>query len=144
MSVATRRALYGKMAGDSALTTMLGTPATGYTQSIYHQDAPKGAGFPFIAFNLQAGSFTHAMQGGASIYEDDLWLIKGVDRAPSADIVDGIASRLEALLSDGLLTISGRTQMWLRPQQPIEYSEVTDGEMYRHSGRLFRLVHQAT
>ncbi len=144
MSQAIRRSLYGKMAGDATLTAMLGTPATGYTQSIYHQEAPKNAGFPFIAFNLQAGVYAHAMQGGANAFEDDLWLIKGVDRSPSADIVDGIASRLEALLSDGLLTISGRTQMWLRPQQPVEYSEVLDGEMYRHSGRLFRLVHQAT
>jgi hypothetical protein len=43
MSTAVRRALYGKLAGDTTLNALLGTPATGYSKSIYHQEAPDGA-----------------------------------------------------------------------------------------------------
>jgi hypothetical protein len=46
MSTAVRRAIYGRMAGDTTLNALLGTPPTGYAKSIYHQEAPAGVGYP--------------------------------------------------------------------------------------------------
>jgi hypothetical protein len=42
MSTAVRRALYGKMAGDTTLNALLASPPSGWSKSIYHQQAPAG------------------------------------------------------------------------------------------------------
>lgn len=140
MSVPIRRALYGKMAGDSTLTNMLGTPPSGYAKSIYYQQAPQGAGFPYVIFSKSAGTPRYAISTRA--YDNDVWLIKGVDRNMTADPVDNIASRLDALLTDGSLSISGRTQLYLRRESDIDYPEIIDGIAYRHAGAYFRFVYQ--
>ena len=55
--------------------------------------------------------------------------------------MDGIASRLNALLTDGALSISGKTQLYLRRESDLpSYSETVDGQRYIHAGALFRLV----
>lgn len=140
MSVAVRRAIYGKLAGDTTLNALLAGPPAGYSKSIYYQDAPQGAGFPFVLLSKQASTPSYAMT--ARTMDNDVWLIKGVDRADSADGADGIASRLDALLTDGALSISGRTKLYLRRESDVAYAEVIDGETYRHSGSLFRLIYQ--
>jgi hypothetical protein len=144
MSVATRRALYGKMAGDATLTGLLGTPKSGYSQAIYYERAPSGAAFPYIVFSKQAGTPRYAMSARA--YDDDVWQIKAVGKDDgvdlSADKVDNIASRLDALLTDGTISISGRTQLYLRRESDIDYAETADGVNYRHAGSLFRLLYE--
>lgn len=140
MSVATRRALYGKMAGDSTLTTMLGTPPSGYAKGIYYQQAPQGAAFPYVIFSKSTGTPRYAL--GNRAFDNDVWLIKGVDRRDTADTVDNIASRLDALLTDGSLSISGATQLYLRRESDVDYSETVDGVVYRHSGAYFRFIYQ--
>ena len=140
VSVAVRRAIYGKLAGDSTLTALLEpSPPAGYSKSIYHQQAPQGAGFPYVVFNQQSAN---PMYSFASLAMDqDLWLIKGVDRNPSSDKADGIADRLDALLTDGTISISGKTQLYLRREGLMSYPETEDGVLYRHSGHLFRLIY---
>jgi len=145
LSVVIRRSLYGKMAGDTSLVALLGTPSAGYAKSIYHQQAPTGAGFPYVIFQKQSGMPRYAV--GARAYDSELWLIKGVDRsaAPAdstADRVDAVAARLDALLTDGTVSISGHVQMLLRRDSDIEYLEVSDGVSYRHAGALFRLIYE--
>lgn len=140
MSVATRRAIYGKMAGDATLTGMLGTPAPGYSKSIYYQRAPASAGFPYVIFTKQAGTPRYAI--GARAFDNEVWFIKAVDRSDTADVADNIASRLDALLTDGTISISGKTQLLLRRESDVDYPEDADGVIYRHSGSLFRLIYE--
>jgi hypothetical protein len=146
MSKAVRRSLYGKLAGDVTLTTMLGAPAPSYSQSIYHEQAPKGAGFPYLILQQQAETAAHAFAGGASIYNNELWMVRAVDSgngsAASADKVDDIDSRVQSLLNDGSLSISGASLMYLRRESGIEYPEVVDGTQYRHRAGLYRLYRQ--
>ena len=141
MSTPVRRALYGKLAGDTTLNNLLGTPPTGYSKSIYHQQAPAGAAYPLVIFNKQTGNPTEAF-GDPSAFETDTWLVKGVDRNTSADTAEAIQARLDALLSDGTLSISGAALMYLRRQSDVEYPETTDGVRYQHAGSLFRLMFQ--
>ena len=138
MSVAIRRAIYGKMAGDTTLTAMLGTPPAGYSKGIYYQQAPEGAQYPYVIFSKQAGTPSYAMSARA--FENDVWLIKGVDRRDTADTVDAIASRLDALLTDATLSISGSTPHYLRRESDVDYSETSDGVLYRHAGAYFRFI----
>lgn len=146
MSTAVRRAIYGKLSGDSTLTNMLGAAPTGYTKAIYHDPAPEGTGFPFVVLSKSSGipteSFGSYTNGGTFAYETDVWLIKAVDQSPSADVAEGIAARITTLLNDASLSISGGTTMYLRRQSDVEYSEVIDGETFRHAGSQYRLLHE--
>lgn len=141
MATAPRRALYGKLAGDGTLNALLGTPASGYSKAIYHNAAPQGAAFPLVIFNKQSGVPTQAMRD-PSAFETDIWLIKGVARGDTADPAEAIATRLNDLLNDGTLSISGATQLWLRRESDVEYMELADGVRYHHVGALFRLSYQ--
>lgn len=143
MSVSIRRALYGRMTGDSTLTGLLGTAAPGYTQNIYYQLAPEGAGYPFIVFNRQASTPRYTLAERA--FDNDVWLVKAIDRntdtRSSADQVEAVAARLDALLTDGALSISGHTQLYLRRESDIDYAEVDGDVIYRHAGSNFRLIY---
>lgn len=140
MSVATRRSLYGKMAGDTTLNNLLATPPTGFAKSIYYQQAPQGASFPYVIFQQQSGTPRYGL--GARAFDDSVWLVKGVDRSTDADVVDAIATRLDTLLTDGTVTISGHTPLYLRRESDVTYAEVSDGVRYLHAGALFRFIYQ--
>lgn len=139
MSTTIRRALYGRLAGDSTLTGLLATPAGGYSQAIYFQQAPAGAAHPLVIFNKQSGVPTEAM-GAPSALEEDVWLVKAIDKSPSADSAEAVQARLQALLNDATLSISGGSLLYLRRQSDVEYPEVADGVLYHHAGALYRLV----
>jgi uncharacterized protein DUF3168 len=139
VSTPVRRALYGRLAGDTTLNGLLAAPAAGYSKAIYHDQAPAGAGFPFVVFGKQSGVPTEAM-GDPSALENDVWLVKAVDRSTSADTAEAIQARVASTLNDASLSISGATHLYLRRQSDVEYPEVTDGVTYRHAGSLYRLV----
>lgn len=139
MTNAPRRAIYGKLSGDTTLNALLGTPASGYSKSIYYQSAPQGARFPYVILNKQAGTPRYAL--GARAFDNDIWLVKAIDRNTSADTADAIAARIDSLLTDASLSISGRTQLYLRRESDIDYAETADGELYRHAGATFRFVY---
>jgi hypothetical protein len=137
-----RRALYGKMAGDTTLNNLLATPPQGSSKSIYYAVAPQGASFPYVLFDKSSGVPTYTMQTGTSAMENTIWLIKAVDQSTSADRAESIDARLTVLLTDATLSISGGTLMYLRRESDVDYPEVTDGVNYRHVGSLWRLIHQ--
>lgn len=139
MSTPVRRGIYGKLAGDTTLNNLLATPPAGYSKSIYHQQAPAGAGYPFVVFQKQSGVPTEAMTDPSAL-ENDVWLIKAIDRSTSADTAEAIQERVKSLLNDATLSISGGTLLYLRRQSDVEYPETTDGVSYKHAGSLFRLV----
>jgi len=128
-----RRALYAKLTGDATLTALL-SAAT----AIYEAKAPQSAAYPLVIFDLYAPG-ADAYTFSARAYEDDLWIVKACDRAASSDRADDIAKRIDALLTDGSLVITGRTQLYLRRERKVKYTE-SDGDIdYRYAGGIFRL-----
>jgi hypothetical protein len=138
-TTAIKRAVYGKLSGDTTLNNLLGTPAAGFTKSIYYQVAPESAAFPYVLFAKQSGVPTEAFND-PSAYDTDTWLIKGVDRSTSADTAEAIDGRIQTLLNDGTLSISGGALLYLRRQSDVDYGEVVEGVQYKHAGSLYRLV----
>lgn len=136
---AIRRSLYGKLSSDTTLNALLATPAAGYAKSIYFHQAPADAAFPYVLFQKMSGVPTETF-GDPAFMEGDTWLVKGVDRSPSADRVESIAERVNVLLNDASLTIAGTSLLYLRRQSDVEYPEVDDGELYHHCGAMFRVV----
>jgi hypothetical protein len=143
MSTALRRAIYGKLAGDTTLTSMLGTAPTGYSQNIYYTIAPEFAPYPMVVFNKQSGMPMESF-GRPAIYDIDTWTVKAVVHDSSADTAEAISDRFVTLLNDAVLSISGRTLLKLRRETDIQYPEVVDGEVYRHIGVLFRVLTAST
>jgi hypothetical protein len=139
VSTATRRALYGKLAGDSTLNGLLASPPTGWSKSIFYQVAPETARFPFIVFSKQSGVPTESF-GDPSAIENDVWLVKAIDSDSTADDAEAIQARIATLLNDATLSISGAALLYLRRQSDVDYSEVSDGTTYRHAGSLYKLV----
>src|SRR5262249_23310840 len=127
------------MAGDTTLNGMLSTPATGYVHAIYHDDAPSDAHYPFVVFSKSSGVPTEAFHD-PSAFENDVWLIKAVDRSPTADQAEQIADRLKTLLNDQPPTISGAPLLYLRRKSDVKYPERAEGVLSRHCGALWRLV----
>jgi hypothetical protein len=140
VSIAPRRALYGKLAGDVTLNALLATPPPGRSKSIYYQRAPQGALFPYVILSKQAGTPRYAL--GDRAFDNDVWLVKGVDRNDTADTVDAISNRIDVLLTDASLSISGRTQLYLRRVSDVDYPETVDDQTYLHSGATYRFVYE--
>lgn len=143
MSKVLRRAIYGKLAGDTTLNNLLGAPAPNYNKSIYHSKAPDKAGYPFVTIDRLSGIPTHTF-GKPIALEEDIWIIKAIDRALSADAADDAAARLDTLLNDATLSISGYDLLYLRRQSAVEYDEDSDGVTYKHSGGQYRVITAGT
>lgn len=141
MSTPVRRALYGKMSGDTTLNNLLGAPAHGYAKNIYYQQAPETANFPFVLFQKQAGTPTETLSDPSAL-ETDVWLVKAVDRNTTADPAEAVQARLKGLLNDATLSISGGTLLYLRRDSDVDYPEVRDGNAYQHAGSLWRLIYE--
>jgi hypothetical protein len=138
MSTAMRRALYGKLAGDTTLTSLLAAPVSGYSKSIYYRQAPENATFPFVVFFKQSGMPRESFHT-PSIMDTETWQVRAVDHNTSQDPAEAIRDRFVTLLNDAVLSISGRTLLKLRRETDVEYPEVVDGELYVHVGVLFRV-----
>lgn len=138
MSAASQKALYGKMAGDTTLTNLLGSPPTGYSKSIFYEIAPTGAAFPYVIFQEQASTPSYAMT--ALAFDNEVWVIQAIDRSTSSTVARAIADRLDALLTDGAITIAGKTQRYLRRISGVNYSETSGDQRFIHAGHQFRLV----
>jgi hypothetical protein len=130
------------LAGDTTLNALLASPATGYAHAIYHQQAPENAAYPMVIFSKSSGVPTDTFHTPGA-FETDVWLVKAIDRNMSADTAEAIAARIETLLNDASLSISGRTLMMLRRQSDVEYPEITDGESYKHYGALYRVIYES-
>lgn len=149
MSTPVRRAIYGRLKSDTSLNAALGGTAAGYMRNIYHDPPPQDAGYPFVVISKSSGIPTASFIGqGKDIYQTDVWLVKGVDHNTTADKVEFIQSRIAQLLggtaTNGTTSLEfagSATQLYLHRQSDIEYSEVIDGEVYRHAGSLFRLIY---
>ena len=137
-----KRGIYGKLAGDTTLNNLLGTPAPNYAKSIYYGVAPQAASFPFVVFSKQDGRPTETF-GDPSAFENDIWMVRGTDRGTdrqAADTAEAIQARVAALLNDAAISISGSTVMYLRRQSDMDFAETDEGVQYHHAGSLYRLV----
>lgn len=139
MSTPIRRSLYGVMAGDTTLNGLLGAPASGYVHAIYHAEIPQDASYPAVVFSKVSGVPVEAYADPDAI-DNDIWLIKAIDRNSTADIAESIAARVISLINDVTLSISGAVCVYLRRQSDVEFTELVEGITFFHVGSQFRLV----
>jgi len=134
VSQAIRKALYQKLTGTSSVSQKLATPT-----SVFHEQAPDGAAYPFLIIAQQGKTRTRAF-GKATAFEAETWMVKAVDRNTTSNAVDSISEAAQAVLTNGTLTVSGVTVEDLYPTTNVEYIEQEDDQEWRHSGVLYRIV----
>ena len=130
-----RKALYARLAGDAALTALLATPT-----SIYHSVAPQDAQTPFVTLAKQAGD--PRWQFAGAHVQSEVWTVKAVDQNSTASRVEDIAARVDVLLTDAPLTVTGRVLLAIYRASDVEYTETSGGDLFFHVGAMFRVETQ--
>ena len=134
MSVSSvKAALNTKLRGDATLTGYLNAG----TASVYQNLAAQGDDAPYVIFQKQAGTPDYTFTGKA--FDNDLYMVKAVTQGHSPALAGTIADRIDAVLTDGSLTISGGTHYYLRREADIDYTETGDGVTYHHIGASYRV-----
>lgn len=134
MSLEVRRAIYQKLAGTTAVTSLLSG-----TAAIYHGQAPPDAAYPFIIFNKQSKSRDRAFDK-TTAFENEIWMIKAVDRNSTSNRAESISEAVEAELTNGTLSVSGKTVEDLYPTGDVDYLETDGDQTFRHHGVMYRIV----
>ena len=129
-------ALYSLLAADVA-GTATGTLGQLGATGVYRAVASQGSVEPYIVFNQQAGTdgYTFSSRDTRSL----LYQVKAVGKGSSALVPAQMAERIDALLTDQPLTLTGWTNIRLRRESDVEYVEVANGQQYHHMGGLYRV-----
>lgn len=134
MSTAVRQSLYSKLTGTSSITSKLATAS-----SVFHGQAPPDAAYPYIIFHKQAKSRRRA-QAKTVAFEDETWMVKAVDRNTTSNIAEAISEAVEAVLTNGDLTVSGKTFHDVFPIGDVDYLETDGDQTFRHHGANYRVT----
>jgi len=130
---ATRTALYARLTGDPTLTPLLSAP-----DAIYHQVAPQTASFPYVILQKSAG--TPDWQFAQAHVQQEIWIVRAVDKSSSANRAEDIAARIDLILTDAPLQITGSVLLAVYRESDISYPETDGADVYRHCGAAYRLV----
>lgn len=127
---ATKAAVVTALKADATLTTL----ASG---GVFDAPAPQGSAPPFITIQLITGMPAYTM--GQRAWDDRVWQIKGITTGTSKALGGSISDRIDSVLTDQQISVTGTTLMYLRREQDFDYPEVSDGQTYHHIGGMYRL-----
>jgi len=120
-------AVIAKLANDSTLSSLL-------PDGVYFGVAPSGR-TAFVVVSLIIHEDEYVYEGRA--YERALYLVKGVANDTSGVNMKAAAARIDVLLQDVPLTITGYTHMLTRREERIRYPETDSAEpdtIWQHRG----------
>lgn len=130
---AIRQALYEKLNTASVTSTLAAGSA-----SLRHAVAPSGDAFPFVIFNKQSG--VPVKRFGGNAFDNQIWLVKVVDRNESSSRAEDTAQAIDDLLDFGTLTITGGTALFVARESDVDFVETDGDKQYRHHGANYRLA----
>ena len=110
------QALIAKLGADGSLLAL--TP-----NGVYYDEAPPGA-TRFVIVSLVSG-FDEPQFGGRS-FEDATYLVEARMLSTAGGDIKAAAARIDALLENGSLTVSGYSLMTMRRIERVRMTEVDD------------------
>ena len=124
-------AIYSKLTGGTALKALLAS-----SSSVYYEQAPGGASFPYVVFSIQGGGDLNLCP---SRMKDMLYFVRGYSKTSPA-AAGSIDAQIGALLHDKTLTVTGWSNYRTQRETDIENVEVTtaDEDIYM-SGGVYRV-----
>lgn len=127
-------ALISKLAGDATLTTL----APG---GVYREVAPLGVAEPYVIVQLMNHDDQYLLNT-AQAFEAGTYMVKAVQASTSGSAAQAAADRIQALLHNGSLTITGFRLINLARQERIAYVEIDDvrDRRYQHRGGLYDVL----
>lgn len=135
---------------DNALIAKLGADAgaggllTLMPNGVYFEEAPAGSRrFVIVSLVIEHD----VAQFGGRAFEDALYLVKavGLDTKANplpANAMKDAAARIDALLEDGTLTVSGYTLMTIHREERLRMTEVDGADSsirWQHRGGRYRV-----
>lgn len=129
-------ALFSRLSGTAALTTLLATPPAGIAASIYRRHAPQSAALPYVVFEEISGRDDNKSPHRA---RQLLYSAKAITATSGKD-AGAIFAQIDAALHELPLTITGwtNTRIWL--ETDLDYEELISGGKFRyHRGGIYRL-----
>jgi hypothetical protein len=108
-------AVVAKLAGDATLMALM-------PDGVFMDVARSGA-TKFVIVSLVIAQDGQAMSPSRP-YEDVLYLVKAVEQSTTGTNVRAAAARIDVLLHDQPLTITGYAHMGTRRQERVRYTEV--------------------
>lgn len=133
---ATDTALFSVLDADrqSAAAGSLGT--LGVT-GVFRRRKPANvaADEPYLVFLLMADTDDYTL--GARTHRRHPYFIECIDEGNSGNRANDILARVDTLLNDAALSISGRSTMYLRREQTIERDEVVSGTTFQRVGAMY-------
>lgn len=130
---AVRTAIRNRLLSDSTLMALCATPT-----SVFHRHAPQTGKVPLIIIDKRSGVRVWTFGGTPMAYET--WMIKGVAFARTADRAEDIAARIEVVMNDAPLVISGRACLDSRLESEVDYPEQVGKETVQHCGGVYRII----
>lgn len=130
------RWLYAKLAGDAALAAALGG-----ADRVWQELADQGSAMPYVVFQYQGGSDVAGV-GTARIMANLLYLVRVVGGGAHSEL-EAAADRIDAVLHGASGPVGDGIVFACVREQPISYTETSDGKVYRHVGGLYRLFTQS-
>lgn len=129
-------AIIGKLVADGALTTLM---PHGVFKDIAG-GSPTNPPTRFVIVTLMSALDDHMFNARA--FETAVYLVKAVEKGMSGLNADNAAARIDQLLEQGTLSITGYSLMALRRTERIGITEVDEqtGDRWQHRGGLYEVV----
>lgn len=125
-------AIVAALKADTALAALM-------TDGVFVDVGPGGAE-RLVIVSLLAHEDVYVFEGGA--WEQCTYLVKAVARATSGVDLKAAAARIQAVLQDVPLTITGYSHMLTRRAERIRYTEVADDDRdmrWQHRGGQYEV-----
>ena len=124
-------AIYSKLTGGTALTSMLAG-----TASVYHLAPPDNAAFPYVIFNTQGGgdeNITPSRMKNLVLY------VRAYSKAGAAN-AGSIDAQIDTLLHGQALSVTGWTNFWTAREIDLEDVEtMPNNERIWNKGGMYRI-----
>jgi len=139
VSNAVSEAVFTLLSGDNTLVSYLASPPSGYPASIFESMAPQGASSPYISFGQYTGNPDYTLK--VKVRDSYLYRIIATVQGPERSMKDAtqIAERVEQLLFDADLAVSGKTLMMCRKYVDLTNDDIVEGVLHFYAGALYRI-----
>jgi hypothetical protein len=131
------KALIARLSGDATLTGLL-------PEGVFVNEAPQGkTKFAIVSMVITLDRAQMAPPGQRRAAEDVLYLVKAVTLGASRTLAGQAAARIDVLLEDQPLTITGYACASLAREERIDDTEIDDVDAsirWQHRGGRYRLV----
>jgi hypothetical protein len=124
----TEKWLDDTLSADSVIAGLIGN-------RVYLTQAPQGIPMPYIVVVFQGGPDVNTF--GSRALAQPLMLVKGVGKHSDLPALRVLADRIDALLQDTRVVVSGY-QIRVQREAPVAYPEFNEGLEFRHLGGMYR------